>query len=976
MNNEYYKLYEQDNIALARSLVIKSADTADAINVGLVEANLETNFDDPAKWKYYLNLNGEYHSSDKEMTVRAVETRETVVFSKAMLTEYRATARAFRSGTELYQELCRRFPDQVDLIYGIINPVPFEKAYDAVDGTILHYDKSLVNEQEETLIQKLEQRLKSNVVRWHNPQYTLSDELYQAGYNGNQKLFAVVSINALRMAKCKTSEAHDFHIREYLASNGRLDKFIPYLNTKQRLFLYRNIRYIMLNAGSQEIFDLLVENLLTERKIPIAEYQLRHDTRLMPGSLYPEIEMHRKPINFGYNQNGVDVFSVHNILDKEAALARDNARYQPQFEVTIPRKMAVGKSGRLPTRVFESEAVDRTDSGIKSLASVLMNEWIHLSSTGDYTSYVEIPNATAGSTLTLTVKDWFILMWYMWYKARGIVHTNIPDVVAVEVLRTSLPQFAELRAMADYKLVSDAEIRDLQALVNPIVEYKSTEAFYDGCVVIHADYTNLWVEYSKQEHYIARIQAESVARAHYTDKRCKLVETETSYAEWFAGNGISVEGLDDVALNDFANDIFQYATGSNLRKRLSFAEIQEAMLGIMKQLSAYSVQFLKTTAFSNFTMLGFPAVRLGDVKGSYKESMRINAPFVDLNGISAMHRSSFAITEPLVVPDIKIRVRESAHWDIDLRMPFSYAARTVDRVHINTSDITVQSFDVVVDNRPGAADGKLPGYKYSTDPAWPAVVDDQPPVFQTTSGVDLVVGDSKRGFYGELDHSQFISGFELADKLGFTSGKPLVSDITWLRFAYKGKALYFPKQPLRSDVSYNDLAANGLVDGTRTIRIDGQLFRVRLLKCYPTPNPKVNVTNSLPVTWTVNGDDFARGVIRGSEYADLILPLLNTPDIPATEWARYSGDAMYLSTRTTGVTGSSPKALGFIGGDVVDFTQVFTDKLSVKSPMISIGGVINDGIRTQHTPYYSYIATKDDPHTWRPVLELVVTPQD
>lgn len=110
MSNVYFDVYRDDTIKLVRSVIIKFNQTAEQINY-----QLERNFpitvdqDNPASWKYYMHLAGEYHSTDEMMYVRSSDTLEVIEFTKANLAIHRATARSYVPGSTLYKSLARQY---------------------------------------------------------------------------------------------------------------------------------------------------------------------------------------------------------------------------------------------------------------------------------------------------------------------------------------------------------------------------------------------------------------------------------------------------------------------------------------------------------------------------------------------------------------------------------------------------------------------------------------------------------------------------------------------------------------------------------------------------------------------------------------------------------------------------------------------------------------------------------------------------
>lgn len=109
-------------------------------------------------------------------------------------------------------------------------------------------------------------------------------------------------------------------------------------------------------------------------------------------------------------------------------------------------------------------------------------------------------------------------------------------------------------------------------------------------------------------------------------------------------------------------------------------------------------------------------------------------------------------------------------------------------------------------------------------------------------------GNYVLGYYGEFPSDYIISSGVLAEMMGFTaSNNKLIvgaENIPWLKFARWGKVLYIAKQSIGRNISWNDLNAAGLVDGSRIIEIAGKRYKVRLMRG-TSNDPENNEWNDL-----------------------------------------------------------------------------------------------------------------------------------
>jgi hypothetical protein len=612
MDNRY-SLYIDKVVELAETIVIKSVAAANSINQRLVEEHGPIVLDSytPTSWKYYMNLAGEYHPTNQIMTVVSMDTQEIIVFSKENLEVHRATARGYVYGTRQYAELVAMYPDQEKLILGILYPVDKAAAISAPDGAILGYPAALVEQNEYNFIARLQEWINGFIARWVVRGFTITDPLYNATWMAILYVNLIPAILTIRLAACKTNEAHSFHVKKYLVSHGLDENHVDYLTLAQSLWLYRNIEYLLNNVGKQENFDRLVKNLMTKRNLPIADYTMRHNVTTMPDQVYPELMFRKKTLNYEDASLVPTVLTLEQLLDKQDQFARSNKVMKTNVLPVIQEAMENSSSNVLMTKFLESTVVDYGDGTPYTMFDVLIGHWPYLASRDLYGAFISVTNPRNDEKFTLSVKDAFALTCYAFAKAHGFTPEVVPEPLAQRVQRLPTPSIDDLLSVVDTTMVTRAEAMLMLSEQPQLKRMISTEAYYNLCQEIYAAEQLQRGMMALQEHPVKRAMMQNMAARIYGDAKCVLVPSNTRYDTWLAQRNIDLSSFSEADFNSMYQAIIQDATGLSLHAKVPIKVIQRAMVGLFRGLSSYSIQINAEVNSSDLIVMDTPAIRFG-----------------------------------------------------------------------------------------------------------------------------------------------------------------------------------------------------------------------------------------------------------------------------------------------------------------------------------------------------------------------------
>lgn len=210
----------------------------------------------------------------------------------------------------------------------------------------------------------------------------------------------------------------------------------------------------------------------------------------------------------------------------------------------------------------------------------------------------------------------------------------------------------------------------------------------------------------------------------------------------------------------------------------------------------------------------------------------------------------------------------------------------------------------------------------------------------------LLKGNMQQGWFGEVSASSFITGDELARKVGISAGTSQYSNEGWLKFAYMGNVEFVAKKPIRYSISWDSINAANAVFGNRTIDIGGHTYKIRLMK----GKTEGKQGDSSSYQGTIN---------RGSEWNKLMLPIhKNAP----SNWA-YK-DNVNSPTQDWGVDYSDADLLTHYnnGNGSYSWCQEYGENTGTRLRR-GASGVSGS---SSFAPYYG-----GSRGGWRPVLELV-----
>lgn len=623
MFNNRYKIYLDQTMQLAQNIVIKLDDVAVAMNyaVMLEHGGGSVDLTDKSSWKYYQNISGQYHITDKVIRINSLDIPSEIDFTVENLMINKATRIAYEPGSRYHRELITMYPNMELLITGVLYPTNKQTAIDTIDGTILNYPRYLIDDNEYTFITELQTWISNYLFRWVNKQFSISDDLYVHSYVYQLYSHLVQAILSIRLQKCRTNEAHSYHIEQYLASHGFLDTYLETLTKKQALFFYRNICYIERNAGKKDTFDWLTEKIMTDRDLPFYDFIINHNTKGInsTSATVPEITIKRKAINVSAEQSKKNNYTLEDALVKLNPLTVHNTEYHADEVVSIAQDLTYSDSSVTTTKVLQSSVIDRSGSAPYTLNNLTYNHWLYLVAKKKYLSllFIKLPNFS--ESVRFTAQEAVALYLYASHKAlTTTVLERVPRYRVNRVVRLDSPTYLDFKNMVGVEAnnILINKIIDTRVLIEPII---SIVDFKTKCTEIYIKAQEQFIIQSLTDNSYERGYAQALVDYLYCDETVMLDELldgqlGIKYTNFLISKGLDLDNYTQADYLQLATNILGTATHNDVYAAQSVASIQKSMISLFMQLSSYSIQISPEINNSAIVVATSSSVRFGDIK--------------------------------------------------------------------------------------------------------------------------------------------------------------------------------------------------------------------------------------------------------------------------------------------------------------------------------------------------------------------------
>lgn len=609
MRVDYQQLYLHEVFALAKSIALKSDYCAAATNEYLSLYHSEQTPDDPRLFKAYMHLSGQYHSTDQAMQVISLDTQQVIDFTKEALKDHPATLRGYRIGSRYYKELVEKYPSQEDLIKGILYPAEIEEVVKAKDFSIVSWDQSLVEDNEENLIPELSQWCQDYAKRWFNHSFTVTHSLYTASFLMNLYQLLPLMILEIRSRNCRTDKAHSFHVRMYLASHNGLDEFLPHLSKEQAFWLYKNIKTIQRHQGSDETLNWVIENILTKRSIPLNTYRLEHDAQsLLTGRLIPEIHFKQESHN-GLTQASKESFSKQYILSKIASSAPGNIEYDQLYPKAID-DAGWSQYNRLDTKVFEATTAQVGQSRIVDLMSNAMSLWALGIATDRLGVVTRYTHPVSAADVTISALDAYYVFLYAYGKVHHWDIEDIPPLYCSEAPVWPKPTLEQVQGITEAGSYDQEHLRMFHSQSLPERNFINLDQFQESIETLTDAKQNQKLISDYYETHSGKESFKAAWQALYQHQLYRRPETGQKYKTYLESKGIDLSAFDKETFKTLYESLFHSITGIEYDSAVGEDAMQKAMVEITRRLSSYSVLFIEPLSASMLKELNWDYLKI------------------------------------------------------------------------------------------------------------------------------------------------------------------------------------------------------------------------------------------------------------------------------------------------------------------------------------------------------------------------------
>lgn len=669
MNSVDLDKYHSDTFSLVRTMVIKIEALAERDNLVLTQAG-ESVSSDKTTWRYYMNLNGDYHPTDEVMWINSIDTGERIIFNKDNLKLHLATNREYSKGGYWFNRLADVYPGQTALINGILAPIPYSETIAAKDYKILRYNKSLVLWNEDQLIPKLQAYVNTDLRQSIKNDYVTTDDLFLPWMIEKLYAFLIGAIETIRLDDCYTRHTHDFFIWSHIDSFGNFSQYKRSLTQEQTMWLFRNIAWIRNNPGQQYTFDKLMKNLLSKAGIPLARYDMVNSTEtqledLTPTPLYRRMQMNLADI-YGRTASFIDTQAM---ITKQQVMAKDN---YDQTDFYLDDALVKGKyslHSELPTKALESSMMDYTNRHIDTLMKVVYNEWIYLAGNKIFNGKVITVDPKSGKQYRFPVGDAYYIWKYLVEYAKGQNPLVIEPAYYQNVLKLKPPTIEEIIEIGGPDFIRPYVAADIQKLWFPVAPFLAPDYLIQYATDV---YKTMWKHkklYSQFYDLNKRARVKNSCKLMY-DSGIVNLSSYGDYDSLLKAYELDFTGYTAEEARNFSWDIFKRVTGWDTNQTPSTRVKQSDLIDIMSELSSYTIHIVKDindgtdqTELINETFIG-DSRWVGVGNGSYGDFTNVMiTQHSNMDTIHALEANIPIISnpDPVLVADSEMKIDIITH---------------------------------------------------------------------------------------------------------------------------------------------------------------------------------------------------------------------------------------------------------------------------------------------------------------------------
>ena len=621
--------YQRDLKNLTKSIIIKLDSIGYQIQHYLYKnkgySKPDRILDNKREWKYYINLSGKYHSSDTEMYLYNRYTDEDMLLTVENINMYPELRNELMLLGDSFNDLVKKYPYQESLIKSILFPVDIEKAISAENGTILTYNKNLVDRKEYSLIPRLQDYIYGYFARWYIEQYIFVEDLYLTTAIGELYSKLYTEIESIRLSNLFTYEAHDYYIDLFFSSHLDTAEDVNILPENVKMWLYKNLRFIERHTGKNSTLDLIVDKIFSSSGLGIGEINLLKEdvsenledtTNLKSTSYFLGDKVFKtNALNNFYIANRNKKYDLSQIIKKELMLSENSSLKYDMVHDSERLKTMTAKYLNEKSKILEFD--DRITLRSRTIPEmhVIVDNWFYYAFTGRYNYNVEIKDENTNLVYNINAKQGALMLLKVMLSSVERTDVKLRHYKATAILRhepgikSSVNRLFIDRQNSDKltNLIFD-NIPEKRDIIN------SMEEMREYLLEVNELNNLLWYAICNSGNAVLSATLKHFQDRIYMDKDINLMlygSVEATIDELLFNNGLATvdellfsNGLEYKIDNNYNHMsmmklLIKTFTGLSFNTSNEDTEDMDKLLKLVKKILSYSVQILYTPVSSS-----------------------------------------------------------------------------------------------------------------------------------------------------------------------------------------------------------------------------------------------------------------------------------------------------------------------------------------------------------------------------------------